>query len=76
MLDYKVRYEDNTGCVSTNHYKSKEAAEAAIEEELEELKEYFRGRYYNYGEFTTDDGVATKIWEYDGDEYAIWVRQW
>lgn len=76
-MEYKVKYEDNTGGGdSVETYQSEEAAEAAIAEELEEVKEYFRGRDYDYGEFGREDGLATEIWACGDDEYASWTRLW
>lgn len=76
-MEYKVRYEDNTGGNdSVEKYASEEEAEAAILEELEEVKEYFRGREYHFGDFATDEGLATEIWACGDDEYASWTRLW
>lgn len=72
-MKYKVKYEDNTGnddCIET--YESEEAAEKAIDEELNNYKEYMRPVGYDYGDF----GSKTEIWVPGGDEYASWERLW
>lgn len=39
---FKVKYEDNSGCESSvDEYETEEAAEKAIEEELDDVKEWF-----------------------------------
>ena len=72
-MKYKVRYSDNT---STNdwidEYETEEAAENAIEEELENCKEYLQSLGYDYGDF----GNKTEIWVHGGNEYAFWERLW
>lgn len=70
---YGVRYEDNTGPEdAVSYYDTAEQAEAAIEEELDSVKEWFRGRDYDYADF----GSKTEIWECGGHEYASWDRLW
>lgn len=65
----KVKYTDNTGNnESEQFYDTKELAVQAVEKELEEAKEYFRGRNYDYGDF----GNKTEIWDRDGNDYACW----
>ena len=77
QIEFKVKYEDNTGGNdSIETYQCEEAAEAAIDEELENVKEYFRGREYDYGEFCGKDGLTTEIWVCGGNEYARWIRLW
>ena len=72
-MKYKVRYEDN---ISANdwidEYETEEAAENAIEEELENCKEYLQSLGYDYGDF----GNKTEIWVPGGNEYAYWERLW
>ena len=65
----KVKYYDNTGSGdSVAEYASKEEARAAIDEELEIVKEYFEGRDYDYADF----GNKVEIWACGDDEYASW----
>lgn len=66
---YKVKYTDNTGNNdSIQEYSTKEKAMEAINSELDEVREYFKGRNYDYGE----SGNKTEIWDEDGGEYACW----
>lgn len=70
---YKVKYEDNSGNddgITT--YNTEEDAEKAIEEELENCKEWMQSKGYNYGDF----GRKTEIWIPGGNEYASWERLW
>ena len=77
ITEYKVRYHDNTGCGdSVESYSTEDAAEAAIRGELELVKEYFRGRDYDYADFYYEDGLTTEIWVSGDDEYASWTRLW
>ena len=72
-MKYKVRYEDNTSANDwIDEYETEEAAEDAIEEELENCKEYFQSLGYDYG----DSGHKTEIWVPGGNEYASWERLW
>lgn len=74
---FAVRYEDNTGCEdSIAYYATEEEAEAAIEEELNQVMEFFRGRDYRFGVFGREEGLATEIWACGDDEYASWTRLW
>ena len=76
-MEYKVMYQDNTGCNdSIDCYSTEEEAEAAIEEELNQVKEFFRGRSYHFGVFVREEGLATEIWACGDDEYASWTRLW
>lgn len=66
---YKVKYTDSTGNNdSIQDYLTKKEAIEAINSELDEVKEYFKGRNYDYGEL----GNKTEIWDKDGGEYACW----
>ena len=66
---YKVKYTDSTGNNdSIQDYLTKKEAIEAIDYELDEGKEYFKGRNYDYGE----SGNKTEIWDKDGSEYACW----
>ena len=70
---YKVKYESNTGaddCIM--EYNTIEEAEAAIEEDLENFKEYAEFIGYDYGKF----GSKTEIWALGSNEYASWERLW
>lgn len=70
---YKVKYEGNfNDNDSIEEYKTKEAAEQAIKDELENCKEHLQSLGYDYGVF----GAKTEIWVPDGDEYASWERLW
>ena len=72
-MKYKVRYSDNTSANDwIDEYETEEAAENAIEEELENCKEYLQSLGYNYGDF----GNKTGIWVSGGNEYASWERLW
>ena len=72
-MKYKVRYEDNTSANDwIDEYETEEAAENAIEEELENCKECLQSLGYDYGDF----GNKTEIWVPDGNEYASWERLW
>lgn len=72
-MKYKVRYNDYTGTNdSIDEYETEETAENAIEEELENYKEYLQSLGYDYGDF----GNKTEIWVSGGDEYASWERLW
>lgn len=72
-MEYKVKYEDNTGNGdSIEVYKTEVEAEKAIDEELENCKEYFQSVGYDYGDF----GNKTEIWVPGGNEYASWERLW
>ena len=72
-MKYKVKYEDNLGNNdSVEEYETIEAAEHAIEEELENCKEYLQSLGYDYGDF----GNKTEIWVPGGDQYASWERLW
>ena len=65
---YKVKYTDSTGNNdSIQDYLTKKEAIEAIDYELDEVKEYFKGRNYDYGESN-----KTEIWDKDGSEYACW----
>lgn len=76
-MRYDVLYEDSTGInTDIQMFDTEEEAEAAIDKQLEEVKEYFRGRDYDYGEFVTERGIATEIWDCAGDECASWTRLW
>ena len=66
---YKVKYTDSTGNNdSIQDYLTKKEAIEAIDYDLDEVKEYFKGRNYDYGE----SGNKTEIWDKDGSEYACW----
>lgn len=70
---FKVKYEDNTGNDDRiDAYESEEAAEKAINEELDNCKEYMQSMGYDYGDF----GRKTEIWVPGGNEYASWERLW
>lgn len=72
-MKYKVRYEDNTGidnCIM--EFYSEEEAENAIEEDLNNCKEYCQSLDYDYADF----GNRTEFWVSGGDEYASWERLW
>ena len=72
-ITYKVKYEDNTGNndgITT--YETEEDAEKAIEEELENCKEWMQSKGYDYVNF----GNKTEIWVPGGNEYASWKRLW
>ena len=72
-MKYKVRYSDNTSANDwIDEYETEEAAENAIEEELENCKEYLQSLGYDYGDF----GNKTEIWVPDSNEYASWERLW
>ena len=76
MKKYKVQYEDNTGAnTSVEEFDSIEAAEAEIEKEFDEVKEYFKGRDYDYGDFVDHDGIPYKeIWDSDSGEFVRWYK--
>jgi hypothetical protein len=72
-MKYKVKYEDSSGgddFIET--YETEEAAEKAIAEDLENVKEWFQSMGYDYGDF----GTKTEIWVPGGDQYASWERLW
>lgn len=70
---FKVKYEDNTGNGDgITAYKTEKEAEMAIEEELENCKEWMQSEGYDYGDF----GRKTEIWVPNGNEYASWERLW
>lgn len=72
-MEYKVKYTDNTGvndCIM--EYSSEEEAEKAIEEDLENVKEYCQSLYYDYADF----GNKTEFWVNGGGEYVCWERLW
>lgn len=72
---FKVKYEDNSGCSDgINEYETEEAAEKAIEEELDNVKDWFDQTYkdYDYVNF----GTKTEIWVPGGNWYASWDRLW
>ena len=72
-MKYKVRYSDNTSANDwIDEYETEEAAENAIEEELENCKEYLQSLGYDYGDF----GNKTEIWVSGSNEYASWERLW
>ena len=72
-MKYEVKYEDNTGNDNRIEiYESEEAAEKAIDEELDNCKEYMQSMGYDYGDF----GNKTEIWVPGGAEYASWERLW
>ena len=76
MKKYKVEYVDNIiSDTSVEEFDSIEAAEAVIEKELDEVKEYFKGRDYDYADFVDHDGISYKeIWDSDSGEFARWYR--
>lgn len=66
---YRVKYTDNTGNNdSIQKYQTREQAIKSISHDFNEVKEYFKGRNYDYGDF----GNKTEIWDKDGNEYACW----
>lgn len=71
---FGVFYTDNEGNDSIESYASEEAANAAIAEELEQVKEELRsdGWEYDCGDF----GTRTDIWTPGNDKYASWERMW
>lgn len=70
---FYVKYEDNSGGGDRiTVYKSEEEAEAAIDEELEDCKEWFQSLGYDYADFY----YKTEIWVPGGNEYASWERLW
>lgn len=72
-MKYKVKYEDNTGvddCIM--EFDTEAEAEKAIEEDLENCKEYCQSLDYDYADF----GNKTEFWVSGGDEYASWERLW
>jgi len=72
-MKYGVRYTDNIHCDdSVQYYDTIEEAEKAIEEELENCKEYCQSLDYDYADF----GTKTEFWVPGGDEYATWERLW
>ena len=72
-MKYKVRYSDNTSANDwIDEYETEEAAENAIEEELENCIEYLQSLGYDCGDF----GNKTEIWVPCGNEYASWERLW
>lgn len=72
-MKYDVKYEDNTGNGDgVESYNTEQEAEAAIQEELENTKEYLQSLGYDYGDF----GRKTEIWVPNGNEYASWKRLW
>lgn len=72
-MSYKVKYTDNTGINdSIIEYLTEEAAEKAIEEDLENCKEYSQSLNYDYGDF----GNKTEFWVPGSNEYASWERLW
>lgn len=77
--EYPVKYTDNTGDGDDIIiFGSVEDAEAAIDEELKNIKALFleKGLDYNYGDFVTDEGLVTEIWACGNDDYASWTRLW
>ena len=70
-MKYGVRYTDNCDD-SIQYYNTIEEAEKAIEEELENCKEYYQSLDYDYADF----GAKTEFWGPDSDEYATWERLW
>ena len=72
-MKFGVRYEDNILCDgSVEYYNTEQEAEASIDEELENVKEYLQSLGYDYGDF----GTKTEIWVPGGNEYASWERLW
>lgn len=73
-MEYRVRYDDNAGDDYVLTFASKEEAEQAIEEDLENCKQYFirSGLSYDYADF----GNKTEIWARGKDEYFSWERLW
>ena len=72
-MKYFVRYDDNTGNgVYIMEFDSEEDAERAIEEDLQNCKDYCQSLEYDYGDF----GSKTEFWVVGGDEYASWERLW
>lgn len=71
-MKYKVKYEDNSGNDCIMEFDTEEEAEAAIEEDLENCKEYFQSLDYNYADFRN----KTEFWVSGGDNYASWERLW
>lgn len=72
-MKYKVKYEDNTGvddCII--EFNTEVEAEKAIEEDLENCKEYFQSLDYDYADF----GNKTEFWVSGSSEYASWERLW
>lgn len=71
-MKYKVKYEDSEGFDEIMEFDTEEEAEQAIEEELENCKEWFQSLDYDYGDF----GSKTEIWVSGDDQYASWERLW
>lgn len=71
-MKYKVKYEDNGGHDDIMEFNTEEEAEKAIEEDLENCKEYCQSLDYDYADF----GNKTEFWVSGGNEYASWERMW
>lgn len=72
-MEYKVKYTDNTGIDNRIMvFNTEEEAENVIEEELNNVKEYYKDRDYNYADF----GNKTEFWISGDDEYCSWERMW
>lgn len=71
-MKYKVKYEDNGGHDCIMEFNTEEEAEKAIEEDLENCKEYCKSLDYDYADF----GNNTEFWVSGSNEYACWKRLW
>lgn len=65
-MKYRVKYEDNSGNCCIMEFNTEEKAEAAIEEDLENCKEYCQSLDYDYADF----GRKTEFWVSGGNDYA------
>lgn len=76
---YKVLFESNDGsddCIM--EFETVQEAEECIEEQLEEMKEFYEDICvgYDYGDSHYERGLSTEIWEIGGGGYACWTRLW
>lgn len=70
----KVKYTDNTDYRDEMFFSDMESAKKYIEEELDNTKEYFDGRDYDYSDYPYGNGgMMTKIWDNYSDEWAMWT---
>lgn len=65
----RVKYTDNTGCNdSVTEYPTFEKAWEAVRREIDDVAEYFNGRYYR----TLFPPNGAEIYAPDGNEWAGW----
>lgn len=73
-MAYIVEFEDNEGNDGFDEFSSEFAANAAIQDDLEYVKQEFYNEHKEYD--WADFGYKVEIWEVGGDKYVGWRRAW